>query len=178
MDIITFIEDNLEESKRRLYRALRGLSVDELCWRPQPDANPIGFIVWHIARVEDRWLARFAQENAPELWVRDGWVRKWNHLEGDTGVGYTTEQVDAFTLPPLEEVQTYFDAVRQEMLTYLRQLTPADLDVAPGRSPFPEVGTLPDDFTIGRMFRQLIGEYNQHLGQVGYLRGLQRGLDK
>jgi hypothetical protein len=28
------------------------------------------------------------------------------------------------------------------------------------------------------MFRQLIGEENQHLGHVAYLRGLQRGLDK
>ena len=37
---------------------------------------------------------------------------------------------------------------------------------------------LPDDFTIGRMFRQLIGEENQHFGQIAYLRGLQRGLDK
>jgi hypothetical protein len=26
--------------------------------------------------------------------------------------------------------------------------------------------------------RQLIGEYNQHLGQVGYLRGMQRGLNQ
>jgi hypothetical protein len=28
------------------------------------------------------------------------------------------------------------------------------------------------------MFRQLIGEENQHFGQIAYLRGLQRGLDK
>ena len=49
------------------------------------------------------------------------------------------------------------------------------------RIPFPEVSggrPLPDDFTIGRMFRQLIGEENQHFGQIAYLRGLQRGLDK
>ena len=98
--------------------------------------------------------------------------------EGDTGVGYTAEQVAQFQMPPLAEVQGYFDAVREEMLTYLRDLDPSELDTAPQRSPFPEIGSLPDDFTIGRMFRQLIGEYNQHLGQVGYLRGMQRGLNQ
>jgi hypothetical protein len=81
-------------------------------------------------------------------------------------------------MPPLDEVQGYFDAVREAMLTYLRELDSSELDTAPQRSPFPEIGSLPDDFTIGRMFRQLIGEYHQHLGQVGYLRGMQRGLNQ
>ena len=178
MNVPTFIEEMLEESKRRLYRTLRDLTAEELDWQPRPDANSIGFLVWHIARVEDRWLARFAQDNAPELWLRDGWARTCELPEADTGVGYTAEQLAGFVMPPLEKVQAYFDAVRQEMRAYLRQLTPDDFDRAPGRSPFPEVGSLPADFTIGRMFRQLIGEYNQHLGQVGYLRGLQRGLNK
>jgi hypothetical protein len=70
--------------------------------------------------------------------------------------------------------------VRQETLTYLQGLDDSTLDVHPGRIAFPEVSTrpLPDDFTIARMFRQLIGEENQHLGQMAYVRGLQRGLDK
>ena len=56
-----------------------------------------------------------------------------------------------------------------------------ELDVHPRRIPFPEVSggrPLPDDFTLSRMFRQLIGEENQHFGQIAYLRGRQRGLDK
>ncbi len=178
MSVTAFIEEMLEESKRRLYRTLRDLTPEELAWRPGSEANCIGFIVWHIARVEDRWLAAFALDNGVELWMRDGWAERCGLPEGNTGVGFTLEQVNAFDMPPLAEVQAYFDAVRAAMLTYLRGLHDTDLEKAPGRSPFPEVGTLPPDFTIGRMFRQLIGEYNQHLGQVGYLRGLQRGLDK
>jgi uncharacterized damage-inducible protein DinB len=178
MDIKTFIEQNLDENKRRLYRTLRDLTPEELIWQPGPECNPIGLIVWHMARVEDRWLCHFAHDHRPELWIRDGWAQRLGLPEGDTGVGYTAEQVAQFQMPPLDEVQGYFDAVREAMLTYLRDLDPSELDVAPQRSPFPEIGSLPDDFTIGRMFRQLIGEYNQHLGQVGYLRGMQRGLNQ
>ena len=98
--------------------------------------------------------------------------------EADTGVGYTAAQVANFAMPPLADLQAYFDALRQDTLAYLRRIDANELDVAPQRSSFPEVGTLPDDFTIGRMFRQLIGEENQHLGHVAYLRGLQWGLNK
>ncbi len=178
MAVTTFIEALLEESKRRLYRTLRDLSPEELLWRPGPEANSIGFMVWHIARVEDRWLARFGLENGTERWIRDGWASRCGLPEEHTGVGFTLEQVAHFKMPPLADVLAYFDVVREDMLIYLRSLNDDDLEVAPGRVPFPEVGTLPPDFTIGRMFRQLIGEYNQHLGQIGYVRGLQRGLDQ
>ncbi|PON17798.1 hypothetical protein C2W62_11315 [Candidatus Entotheonella serta] len=180
MVVIAFIEDLLEESKRRLYRMLRDLTPEELVWQPAADANSIGFIVWHVARVEDRWLAGFAVKHITECWIRDGWAERLNMSASDTGVGFTSEQIDQFNkqMPPIADVIAYFDTVREDMLIYLRSLNEADLDVAPRRVPFPEVGTLPSDFTIGRMFRQLIGEYNQHLGQVSYLRGLQRGLNQ
>ena len=50
MDATTFIEPTLEECKRRLYRTLRDLTAEELTWQPGPEANSIGFIVWHVAR--------------------------------------------------------------------------------------------------------------------------------
>ena len=30
--------------------------------------------------------------------------------------------------------------------------------------------------TVGRMFRQLVAEFNQHLGQIQYVQGLQEGI--
>jgi uncharacterized damage-inducible protein DinB len=87
MTLMAFIEQMLEESKRRLYRTLRDLTSAELTWQPGPESNPIGFLVWHMARVEDRWLAHFAHDNRTE------------------------QQVAAFSMAPLEQVQAYFDAV-------------------------------------------------------------------
>ena len=170
MDLTSFIEQTLDECKRRLYRTLQGLTPAELAWQPGSEANSISFMVWHVARVEDRWLHRFAQDTT-EVWERDGWYQRCG----------LPEHVASFPHPDLKDLQSYFDAVRQETLTYLRGVDARDLDVHPQRIPFPEVSggrPLPDDFTIGRMFRQLIGEENQHFGQIAYLRGLQRGLDK
>lgn len=180
MELTTFIEQNLDECKRRLYRTLQGLTPEELAWRPGPEANSIGFMLWHVARVEDRWLHRYAYDTT-EIWERDGWYARCGLPVSDTGVGYTSAQIASFPHPDLATLQAYFDAVRQALVAYLHGLTPEALDVHPHRIPFPEVSggrQLPDDFTITRMFRQLIGEENQHFGQIAYLRGLQRGLDK
>jgi uncharacterized damage-inducible protein DinB len=180
MELKTFIAQTLEECKRRMYRTLQGLTGAELAWRPAPEANSMGFMLWHVARVEDRWLHRFAQDTT-EIWQRDGWCQRCNLPAGDTGVGYTMAQIAQFAVPAVSDLQAYFDAVRQATLDYLEALDVAQLDVHPGRIPFPEVSGgrgLPPDFTISRMFRQLIGEENQHLGQMAYVRGLQRGLDQ
>ena len=64
----------------------------------------------------------------------------------------------------------YYEAVRRATLRYLDGLTLADLE----RCPHPERRP---GYSIGRMLSHLIVEGSQHLGQVAYLRGLQRGLE-
>ena len=80
-----------------------------------------------------------------------------------------------------EAIAEYFDSVREKTLDYVRGLKNVDFDFVPEGTPFPEFPNSAKYFqgcTIGRMFRQLIGEEDQHLGQISFVRGLQRGLDK
>ena len=179
MSLIEFARDTLEDYRRRLYRTLDGLTIDELNWRPNAEANSIAFVVWHTSRVEDRWFQVFCQ-GVPDIWVRDEWHRRLGLGETDVGVRYTVEQLGAFPKLTNDDIRGYFEAVRGGTLKYLEDLDPAALDTSPGRSPFPEFDSGTGrfaSFTIRRMFRQLIGEEMQHLGHVGFLRGLQRGLD-
>ncbi|MBM3223679.1 MAG: DinB family protein, partial [Candidatus Tectomicrobia bacterium] len=117
MELITFIEQTLDECKRRLYRTLQGLTPAELTWSPGPEANSITFMVWHVARVEDRWLHRFAQDTT-EVWQREGWAQRLGLPEHGTGVGYSAAQVASFPNPDMPAILAYFDAVRQATLTY------------------------------------------------------------
>ena len=169
MDLTTFIEQTLDECKRRLYRTLQGLTAAELMWRPGPESNSIGFMVWHVARVEERWLHRFAQDTA-EVWQRDGWYQKLGLPAAEHGFGYTTEQIAHLPQFDIEDCMAYHEVVRLATLRYLDGLTHADL----ARCPDPERRP---GYTIGRMLSHLIVEESQHLGQVVYLRGLQRGLE-
>ena len=180
MELGEFIEQALEDYRRRVYAAIEPLSEDEINWRPGAESNSIAFLIWHVARVEDRWTNTFGK-GAEEVWVRHDWSEKFGLSARDMGAGFGLDQLSEFPRLSSELLQSYFDAVREETLELIRGLGPADYDDAPGRSAFPESPGAVErfaGFTYARMFRQLIGEEDQHLGQVSYVRGLQRGLNR
>ena len=181
MKLNEFVEHCLEDYRRRVCAATAPLSEEEMHWRPDAESNSIAFLIWHTARVEDRLINVFAR-GAEEVWTRDGWSAKTGIPEADHGVNYTLEQVAA--LPPItkDDLQQYFDAIRTETLAYVRSLNDDDFDAVPeDRSPFPEFPASVRYFrgrSISAIFRQLIGEEDQHLGQVSFIRGLKRGFGK
>jgi len=76
MELKIFIERALDGLQQHYYSALKGLTALELSWQPGPNANSVGFIFWHVTRVEDRLVVHFAQ-GKPEVWLRDGWHQRW-----------------------------------------------------------------------------------------------------
>ena len=164
MTLNEFITDALDKENGFLIEALDGLGPDELGWQPAPDANSIGWILWHMVRVEDMWIQFFAQFQT-ELWETEGWHEKFGLPTRDNGFGHTADQVNNFPSLDLGEFLRYRAAVRQATLAYLDTLTPEDMERVP-RERRPEM-------SLGAMFRQIIGEMYQHVGHIAYLRGLQ-----
>jgi len=159
----------LVEIEERLKTAVDGLTPQELAWRPGPECNSIGFILWHLIRVEDFWFQRFIQRRS-ELYESEGWQQRLGTPPRDTGYQYTAEQVANFQVPPLETLLDYGRSVRRHTLDFLRQLPLEKLDEKPR----------PDrsEMSIGDIFQRVIIELTLHIGQIAYLRGMQRGLDK
>ena len=164
MTLNEFIVDALDKENGFLADALDGLGPDELAWQPAADANSIGWILWHMVRVEDMWIQFFAQFQT-ELWETEGWHEKFGLPTRDNGFGHTAEQVNNFPGVDLGEFLRYRASVRQATLAYLDTLTPEDMERVP-RERRPEM-------SLGAMFRQIIGEMYQHVGHIAYLRGLQ-----
>jgi len=168
VNLTEFIEDAFYKENQFLSESVQDLTPEELVWTSNPDANPIGWILWHMLRVEDMWFQFFAQQQ-PELWERDGWNAKFGLPTRDNGFGHTPEQIAAFPAMDLAELLRYGQAVRAATLEYLRNLDPADFETVP-RERRPGI-------TIGIIFRQVIGELYQHLGQISYVKGLKRGAE-
>ena len=169
MDCKESLRIGLGEYLDGLRRALDGLTAAERRFQPNAVANHIDFIVWHMARDEDVEIHTFAQ-SAGEIWQRDAWYEKLRLPAEDDGVDYTVEQVANLPRFDMADCMAYYEAVRRATLRFLDGLTPADLD----RCPRPERRP---GYSIGGMLSHLIVEGSQHLGQVAYLRGLQRGLE-
>ena len=165
MTLNEFIEDAFRQEKEFLTEAVSDLTPAELAWRAGPEANPIGWILWHMLRVEDMWFQFFIQRK-PEIWERDGWNEKFGLPTRDNGFGHTLEQVTEFPALDRDELVRYGDAVRGETLEYLKGLAPDDFNLVP-REQRPEM-------SVGAIFRQVVGELFQHQGHISYLKGLQR----
>ena len=58
MELGEFIKNELERLQQGINRATNDLTPAELKWQPNPEGNPIGFLLYHIARTEDRFVQR------------------------------------------------------------------------------------------------------------------------
>lgn len=172
METSDFILDTLDHMQKAVTTAVNGLSHEELTWRPRAEANSIGFIFWHQLRCEDKFIQDMIQRK-PQVWVSGKWYEKFNLPENpqDDGYGYTAEQVAAFPVPELKDLLGYAEATRVQTVEYLKAMAPDKFDQLI-QTPF--LG----EITIGQIFAILLCEITQHIGQIAYLRGLQRGLNK
>ena len=172
MELREFIKLNLDRVKQGTDRALRDLTPVELKWQPKPEGNTIGFLLYHMARTEDRFVNANIM-GQPTVWISGGWAQKLGIPETDTGgYGYTAEKVAAFPVPSLPDLQAYFEAVRKKSVEALDGMTSEQADrIVKVGGPF-------GDIPLGRLWAIIYSNVTQHAGEISYLRGLQRGINK
>lgn len=169
MNAAAIIEDALGRVAEDLPRLLNGLSPDQLRQQPKPDCNPIGWTVWHLARVHDAQVSNLAGED--QAWTALGWAERFGREPNkrDTGFGDTPEQVAAFDPVDVQTLIGYHDAVWERTRAYLATLSDADLDRVlnePRWNPMP---------TVGVRLVSTINDCTLHLGEAAYIRGLLEG---
>jgi uncharacterized damage-inducible protein DinB len=167
MDAKELLLRSLRETHSYVTKSLNGLTQEETTWSPSPGCNSIAFILWHMIRVEDFYVNSVIQHEK-ELYE----TKKWQEKLGTPvkAYGYTEEELKAWPAPKLEILRKYADSVRENTLALLNSLPAERL------SDVPRPDRSPD--SIGLILEHLVTELALHAGQIGYLRGVQRGLDK
>ena len=168
MELTDIIRFTFERVWTTVDHALDGLTDEEISRRPNGHSNSIGWIAWHMARVEDRWFQMVLQEK-PQLWESE-WAGKLG-MPADpnyAGGGMKPEDVDKFKTPTVQQIKDYSRAARQATSDYVNNVQPEQFDKAIdtffGRT-----------MTIGEIFGHVLCELNQHAGQVSYLKGYYQG---
>jgi hypothetical protein len=152
-----------------LEKALDGLTPDDLNEQPHPDCNSMGWLTWHLTRVQDDHIADLMGEE--QLWIENGWHARFNRAPNpkDIGFGHSSEDVGTFKSPRIEILLDYHRAVLERSRRYIRSLSMADLDRElnePWYQPPP---------TVGVRLVSVMSDCLQHAGQVAYVRGLLKG---
>ncbi len=152
-----------------LESALEGLTEDDLNWQPRPDCNSIGWLTWHLTRVQDDCVASLTGEE--QLWTKDGWYAKFHGPQDpkDIGFGHSPQQVAEFKSPDTQTLLDYHRAVLERSKRYFRTLSKTDLDRELDE---PWYQLLP---TVGVCLISVLDDNLEHVGQVAYVRGLRQG---
>ena len=161
------IRIGLDEYLDGLRRAIEGLTPAEARWQPTVHTNHIAWLVWHMARVEDRLVSQYLR-GTTEVWTAEGWADRFKMSPEGHGGGQTMEDVRAMPDIPLTDLMAYFEAVRAVTRRVLNQATDADLS---REHRHPRRGVITGSWIIVH----LIVEESQHTGQVALIRGMMRG---
>ncbi len=165
MQVNDLLEDLFGRLPELVRDAVDGLSVEQLCWAPAPGTNSVGWLVWHLTRVQDHHVAELIGEE--QVWVTGDWAARFG-LDADpsnTGYEHTPEQVAAVRPDSAQVLIDYYDAVSARTQEFIRGLTPEDLDRIVDRSWDPPV-------TLGVRLISVANDDTQHIGQAAYVRGL------
>ena len=138
------LRQQLHTVNLRLHHSAADLTPGELVARPLPGVNPIGFILWHMARSQD-WAVNTAVRGGTELIKRDPWRTTPLAVPG-MGTGFNLEEAcETCRDFRLDQLVAYADAVHADTITWLDSITEDDLDAIPDVSahdaPYPEYQT-------------------------------------
>ena len=128
MDALDFFLVRYDQTHRVLTDpAIKQLDDGQWRRRPHPGVNTVAWLLWHMARVEDVGVNRFAADR-PQV-LEDGWLTRLGVGRRDVGTGMSDAEVDDFSARvDLEGLRGYWDAVCRRTPDVVASLRGADLD--------------------------------------------------
>jgi uncharacterized damage-inducible protein DinB len=161
---VDLLVDAFERVAQAVPGLLAGLNTAQLAWYPGPFANSIGWLVWHMARVEDDHMAGVAESE--QVWLTQGWVDQFAvpYDSLDIGYGQTPDQAHRLEVSG-DLLAGYYAAVHARTLEILGGLTDPEFDRVVDRNWDPPV-------TAAVRIVSVVNDVTQHVGQAAYVRGL------
>lgn len=165
MQAVDLVRDALGRVHEVIPAVLDGLERGDLLWRPDAEANPIGWLIWHLTRIEDGHMAQLG--GLEQVWIAGGWHQAFGlpYLKSVNGFGMTPPEVGLFNVQDATNLNGYAAAVWAQSQQVLADITEDDLHriIDPRYTP---------PVTVGVRLVSVVAETAQHVGQAGYLRGM------
>jgi uncharacterized damage-inducible protein DinB len=165
MDAKDILADAFGRLPGLVHHAVKDLTPEQLRWAPAPGANSIGWLVWHLTRIQDDHVADVM--GVDQLYVAGGWAARFGLKAdpSDTGYAHDAAQVAAVAPESPAALEEYYRAVHERTTGFVAGLTAADLDRVVDEAWDPPV-------TLGVRLVSVVNDDAQHVGQAAYLRGL------
>jgi hypothetical protein len=141
------------------------LDPEAMLASPEPGSNPIGWLVWHLTRVQDMHVSELLETE--QVWVEQDWGPRFELVSEpyEMGFGHTPEQVVAVRPASTDTLIEYYTAVEARTRPLLESTTLDDFDRIVDRRWDPPVN-------LAVRLVSIVDDSIQHAGQAAYLKGL------
>jgi Protein of unknown function (DUF664) len=163
MSVSDLLVDGFSRIQEVVHEVLDGLDVAGLTFQVDSRANSIGWLVWHLSRVQDDHIAHAA--GLDQVWL-EGWQQRAGlpFAETETGYGQDPAVVPQVKLPA-DFLAGYHDATHAQTVSFVSGLRDADLAAVVDTRWDPPV-------TLGVRLVSVISDCLQHAGQAAFIRGV------
>ena len=165
MDLTDVLHDLFGRVGEHVHEAVDGLGPADLTWLPADGANSIGWLVWHLTRVQDHHIAEIL--GTEQVWVTGEWAEHFGVAADPNNTGYGHSPGDVASIRPdsAEVLVDYYDAVAARTGELIDGLTSDALERIVDRRFDPPV-------SLGVRLVSVADDDLQHGGQACYVRGL------
>jgi len=147
-----------------------GLTEVQVHWQPDNHPNHIAFTLWHALTANDQILSRIVM-GRPTVFETGGWAGRLPASQDFAG-DLDRERLAQFKLDT-PSLLAYSDAVRDELLGYIEDLSEEDaveqLDFSFFETVYPGYGSMS---RLDAIIFFAVGHLGEHLGEVQYIKGL------
>lgn len=165
MDVDGLLRELYSRIPPLVQETVQGLDANALTRRPAAAANSVGWLLWHLIRVQDHHVSEVLHTD--QIWVTDDWAKRFG-LDPDpdnTGYGHTAEDVGTVRPENADAVLDYLRAVQERTYELLGRLNAPELERVVDYDWDPPV-------TLGVRLISIAEDSLQHVGQAAYVRGL------
>lgn len=165
MDLNELLADLFGRVDEHVHLAVDGLDAEALRTPPAEGANTVGWLVWHLTRVQDHHMSELLGQD--QVWVLGEWPQRFGVEPDPNNTGYGHSGADVLTIRPesAQAVIDYFDAVTARTKAFISSVTEAELDRIVDTRWDPPV-------TLGVRLISVVDDEIQHAGQASYARGM------
>lgn len=165
MDVDGLLRELYSRIPPLVEETVRGLDATALTRRPAPAANSVGWLLWHLIRVQDHHISEVLHTD--QIWVSADWAKRFG-VDPDpdnTGYGHTAEEAGTIRPENADAVLDYLRAVQERTYELLGRCNAPELDRVVDYDWDPPV-------TLGVRLISIADDSLQHVGQAAYVRGL------
>jgi hypothetical protein len=160
------LTDGFGRVREIVHDVLDGLTQEDLDYRIDSSANSIGWLIWHLTRVQDDHIADAG--DLEQVWLTQGWAERCGLPLDPTDIGYghSFDQVAVVRLSR-DLLASYHDATYEQTISFVSSLTDADMGTVVDRRWDPPV-------TMAVRLVSVLVDDLEHAGQAAFLKGLPR----